>query len=168
MQGLGLGEKQPQIGRLMMEPLGILEQALPVCDHIGNQGMIDGTRKGHILTERPALIGCHEPVGFDHRGKAELAVGIQQLDLADLAQIQPHRVLRELGSHLGTLQIDDILLKQVFILHEDIDVRVSHTLHDHVRHFVGIGCDRILNTLIEIIQFFPIRKPRIIVLLFRF
>ncbi len=46
-----------------------------------------------------------QPAGFDDGGKTELAVGIQQLDLPDLPQVQPHRVLGQLEGYRRVMDI---------------------------------------------------------------
>jgi hypothetical protein len=75
-----------------MQAVGILEQAFPGGLQFGEDGMADGTWDGQSLARRVSAQGADEAVGFDHGRQAELAVGIQQFDLADLAQVQPHRV----------------------------------------------------------------------------
>ena len=158
VQGLCFRKNEPQVRWLVIQPLGILHQAVPGGHRVGQQGMINCAGERHVLAKRAAAIGPHQAVGFDHRRQAELAVGIQQLDLADIAQVQPHRILGQLRGHLGIFQIDGIFLEKIFLLDERADVihiRVTDFIHGpHVGKFVGICGHCILDIGFDLIEFF--------------
>ena len=104
------------------------------------------------------LKACHKAIGFDHRRQAELTIGIEQLDLADVAQVQPHRILGQLCGHLGIFQIDGIFFKKLFFLDERADIayiRVPDLIQGHhVRKFIGICGHCILDIGTDLVERF--------------
>ena len=94
MQGLRFKQDLTELGWLDVQPPGIFEQPVPGGVHVGDERMITGTSQAEVFAMRALAERIHLMVGFDERGKPEFAISIEQLNLADLAQVKTHRVFR--------------------------------------------------------------------------
>ncbi len=72
---------------------------------------------------QPALQGLQQPISLDLRRQAKLTVRIEQLDLADFAQVEPHRVFRKLLGQRRMRKVERVVgLQFGHFLGDDIDI----------------------------------------------
>ncbi len=77
-----------------MQAFGIFQETFPGSEHLRQDGMIDRAFERKTVGRWAAAQHDHKAAGFDDRREAKFAIGIQELDLTDLTQIKPHRILQ--------------------------------------------------------------------------
>jgi hypothetical protein len=102
--------------------------------------MINGTSLRNPLALFQFAERADQPVRFDERGKAELAVGIQQFDLPDLAQIQTHGVFGKF-SRIMRMQGQEFF-KVIFLLCQQGFIWLDEIIHRYLQRRIFLPSTR--------------------------